>query len=121
MFICDISDREQLSVILNKIKPDTIYHCAAYKHVPLMESQIPLAIQNNIIGTLNVAELARKYNVKKLINISTDKAVEPLSFMGLTKKVSERVIKYYGYISHFPDSNYCYFNPQLFEQPSAYK
>lgn len=90
--IGDIKDRKKLNLIMAKFKPTTVFHAAAYKHVPLMEHNAPEAIKNNIVGTRVVAELAVKYGVKKFIMISSDKAVNPTNIMGATKRSAEKVV-----------------------------
>lgn len=90
--IGDINDRKKLNTIMQKYKPTTIFHAAAYKHVPLMEMNPTEAIKNNIFGTKNVAEIAIKNGVKKFVLISSDKAVNPTNVMGATKRGAEKVI-----------------------------
>lgn len=90
--IGDIKDRKKLSKVMESFKPTTVFHAAAYKHVPLMEINAAEAIKNNIIGTKTVAELSIKYNVKKFIMVSTDKAVNPTNIMGATKRAAEKII-----------------------------
>lgn len=82
--------------ILRDHRPDYIYHAAAYKHVPLMEDSPAEAIRTNVIGTYNVARLADKYGVKKMVLVSTDKAVRPTNVMGATKRFAETIIQYYA-------------------------
>ena len=82
--------------IIKKYKPDYIYHAAAYKHVPLMEDSPAEAIRTNVIGTYNVAKLADKYKVKKMVLVSTDKAVRPTNTMGATKRFAETIIQYFS-------------------------
>lgn len=82
--------------IIKKYRPDYIYHAAAYKHVPLMEDSPVEAIRTNVIGTYNVAKMADKYNVKKMVLVSTDKAVRPTNVMGATKRFAETIIQYFS-------------------------
>jgi FlaA1/EpsC-like NDP-sugar epimerase len=90
--IGDVKDRNRISQVMEIYKPTTVFHAAAYKHVPLMEDNPIEAVKNNIIGTKTVAETAVKYNVKKFILISTDKAVNPTNIMGATKRAAEKII-----------------------------
>jgi FlaA1/EpsC-like NDP-sugar epimerase len=90
--IGDIKDRKKLDQVLRIHKPEIVFHAAAYKHVPLMESNPAEAIKNNIFGTKTVAELAAKHKVAKFILISTDKAVNPTNIMGATKRAAEKMV-----------------------------
>lgn len=90
--IGDIKDRKKLDSVIKVHRPSTIFHAAAYKHVPLMEHNPAEAVKNNILGTKNVAELAIKYKVEKFVLVSTDKAVNPTNIMGATKRAAEKVI-----------------------------
>ena len=92
--IADVRDRARLEQIFIEYRPTVVFHAAAHKHVPLMEGAPDEAVKNNIFGTKNVAELADKYGVKRFVLISTDKAVNPTSVMGTTKRVAEMVIQY---------------------------
>ncbi|HEY9059407.1 MAG TPA: nucleoside-diphosphate sugar epimerase/dehydratase [Pseudobacteroides sp.] len=94
IIIGSIRDRGRLDSVFSRYKPSVIFHTAAHKHVPLMEDNPGEAIKNNVIGTLNLAECADKFNCKKFVLISTDKAVNPLNIMGATKRISEILIKY---------------------------
>ena len=85
----------RIESIIKKYRPDYIYHAAAYKHVPLMEDSPMEAIRTNVIGTYNVARFADKYKVKKMILVSTDKAVRPTNVMGATKRFAETIIQYF--------------------------
>lgn len=91
--ISDIKNAKQLETIFAKFKPEVVFHAAAHKHVPLMEFNVSEAILNNVRGTLNVVLLADRYGVESFIFISTDKAVNPTSVMGATKKVGEVIIQ----------------------------
>lgn len=82
--------------IIKKYRPDYIYHAAAYKHVPLMEDSPAEAIRTNVIGTYNVAKMADKYGVKKMVLVSTDKAVRPTNVMGATKRFAEMIIQHFA-------------------------
>jgi FlaA1/EpsC-like NDP-sugar epimerase len=90
--IGDVKDTESIRKIFLENKIDVIFHAAAYKHVPLMESNIKEAIKNNIFGTYNIASLASEFGVKNFVLISTDKAVNPTSIMGATKRIAEMAI-----------------------------
>jgi len=91
--IADVRDKERLDTIFAAVRPQVVFHAAAHKHVPLMESQPMEAVRNNIFGTKTVAEAAHRYGVEAFVMISTDKAVNPTSVMGATKRVSELVIQ----------------------------
>jgi len=87
-----ISDVGHLDHLFRKYKPSIVYHAAAYKHVPIMEFAVNTAVENNVLGTANVAEIAQKYGVTDFVMISSDKAVRPTNVMGLTKRAAELVI-----------------------------
>ncbi len=92
--IADIKDEHKIMSVITMYKPDVIYHAAAHKHVPLMERNPEEAVKNNIIGTRNVAQAASWNNVKTFVMISTDKAVNPTSVMGASKKIAEMIIQH---------------------------
>lgn len=94
--IADIKDKNLIDRVFDTFRPDLVFHAAAHKHVPLMEENICEAIMNNVYGTRNLVESAEKYKIKKFVNISTDKAVEPTSIMGTTKRLIELIVKYYN-------------------------
>ena len=87
--IASIRDQDRIDEIFKKYRPTLVFHCAAYKHVPLMQEYPLEALKTNMGGTLYMIEAAIRWNVKKFIFISTDKAVKPDSAMGLTKKYGE--------------------------------
>ena len=91
--IGSVRDKNRLESIFEKYKPYLVFHAAAHKHVPLMEISPLEAIKNNIFGTYNTVNLADKYNVKRFILISTDKAVNPTNIMGATKRMCEMIIQ----------------------------
>lgn len=91
--IADVQDRNRIDQIIQTYAPYVIYHAAAHKHVPLMEANPREAVKNNVIGTKNVAELAKQYGVRKFVMISTDKAVNPPNVMGASKRVAEMVVQ----------------------------
>ncbi|MEH7375012.1 polysaccharide biosynthesis protein [Neobacillus drentensis] len=91
--IADITDRDKIFAIMNEYKPRVVFHAAAHKHVPLMERNPEEAIKNNVIGTKNVAEAAGENGVETFVMISTDKAVNPTSVMGATKRIAEMIVQ----------------------------
>ena len=91
-FIADIRFRSRLEYAFAQFRPDVIFHAAAHKHVPLMELNSPEAITNNVLGTKNLVDLALQYDVKHFVMISTDKAVNPTSVMGATKRTAEMLV-----------------------------
>lgn len=90
--IADIQDKERLLQILRDEQPDIVYHAAAHKHVPLMEMNPIESYKNNILGTYNVATAVHETGVKKMVMISTDKAVNPPNVMGASKRVAELIV-----------------------------
>ncbi|GKS58342.1 hypothetical protein YTPLAS18_18690 [Nitrospira sp.] len=91
--IGDVTDARRLSVILKQYRPHIIFHAAAHKHVPLVEMNITEAIKNNCMGTRLVAEAADRFGVERFVLISTDKAVNPTSVMGASKRVAELIVQ----------------------------
>ena len=98
----DVRNRKRLETIFEVYRPDIVLHAAAYKHVPVMENNPSEAIGCNVIGTRNVADLAVAYGVYKFVLISTDKAVNPTSIMGCSKRIAEIYVQSYH---HFLQSN----------------
>ena len=92
-FVGDVTHAERISFVFERFRPQLVFHAAAYKHVPMMELQATEAVVNNVFGTLNVARAAGAYGASKFINVSTDKAVNPVNVMGATKRLSEMVVK----------------------------
>jgi FlaA1/EpsC-like NDP-sugar epimerase len=91
--VADITDRERVERILRTYRPSHIFHAAAYKHVPMMQKNPNEAIRNNVFGTWTVASLARQYQVGRFVLVSTDKAVEPTSVMGASKRAAELIVR----------------------------
>lgn len=90
--LADIQYPSQLEKVFEKYKPQSVFHAAAYKHVPMMENHAWKAVKNNIIGTQNVVEVSKKYGVKRFVLVSTDKAVRPTNVMGTTKRIAEMTV-----------------------------
>jgi len=92
-YICDIADRNRVEQLFETRRPDVVIHAAAHKHVPLMESNPGEAVKNNVMGTRVIAETADKFATRHFVMISTDKAVNPTSIMGSSKRLAEMVIQ----------------------------
>ncbi len=93
VLIASIRNKKRLQCIFEKYHPELIYHAAAHKHVPLMEVSPNEAIKNNVFGTLNLVQTADQYQVKRFVQISTDKAVNPTNVMGASKRICEMMIQ----------------------------
>ena len=94
--VASIRDEKEIDRLWGIYKPEVVFHAAAHKHVPLMETQPKEAIKNNIFGTYNVIEMSIKQNVERFIEISTDKAVNPTNVMGASKRMTEMILQAYG-------------------------
>jgi FlaA1/EpsC-like NDP-sugar epimerase len=103
--VADIRADEKMESLFRKYRPNLIFHAAAYKHVPLMELSPDEAVINNVFGTYNTARLAGKYDACCFVNISTDKAVEPVNVLGATKHLSERLVAELDF--EYPATKYC--------------
>lgn len=93
VIIASVRDKYRLNQIISAYRPSIIFHAAAHKHVPLMEDNAGEAIKNNVLGTLNMAELASQYKIEKFVLISTDKAVNPTNVMGASKRICEMIVQ----------------------------
>lgn len=89
----DVQDRQQLEKVFVRHTPDVVFHAAAYKHVPILESHPWKAVKNNICGTQNLVELSKAFNVDRFVFVSTDKAVRPTNVMGASKRVAEILLQ----------------------------
>jgi FlaA1/EpsC-like NDP-sugar epimerase len=91
--IADVQDRTRIMEVFESHKPQVVFHAAAHKHVPLMERNPSEAIKNNVFGTRNVSDCADKYGAERFVLISSDKAVNPTSVMGATKRIAEMYVQ----------------------------
>lgn len=91
--VADLRDQGRLEAIFARFQPEIVFHAAAHKHVPMMETNVEDAVTNNILGTLHIARLAAEHDVYRLVLISTDKAVNPVNVMGMTKRVAEVIVQ----------------------------
>jgi len=90
--IADVRNLTRLRILFQRWQPEVLFHAAAHKHVPLMESNIEEAITNNILGTRNIVTAALEFDIQKLVMISTDKAIRPVNVMGATKRIAEMIV-----------------------------
>ena len=102
--IADIRDTNRMNIIFERFRPEVVFHTAAHKHVPLMEINIEEAITNNIHGTKNLVDISIKNQIERLVMISTDKAVQPTSVYGATKRLAELIVIDASYRSRIPFS-----------------
>lgn len=102
--LADIRNEQIMEEVFNKYSPEFVYHAAAYKHVPMMEQYPWEAVQTNVFGTLNVVNLAIRFKTEKFVFISSDKAVNPTSVMGATKRLSEIIVQ--GHSSNLHETNF---------------
>jgi len=93
VFVSSVRDSKKMNALFARVHPQIVFHAAAHKHVPLMESSPEEAVKNNICGTLNVAQSADRFGAEAFVLISTDKAVNPTSIMGATKRICEMIIQ----------------------------
>lgn len=99
VIIGSVYNEKRIEYVFNTYRPQVVFHAAAYKHVPLMENNAVEAVRTNVLGTYNVARLCDKYEIEKMVLVSTDKAVRPTNIMGATKSCCEKIIKYFSQIS----------------------
>ncbi len=102
--IASVRDRDKMRDVFDKYRPQIVFHAAAHKHVPLMETSPNEAVKNNVFGTLNVAKCADEFAVETFVQISTDKAVNPTNIMGATKRICEMIIQTIG--RHSKNTNF---------------
>lgn len=93
VMVADIRDTDRLRAVFERLRPQVVFHAAAHKHVPLMESNVEDAVTNNVGGTRTLVGLAERYDVEQFVLISSDKAVNPTNVMGATKRVAEMIVQ----------------------------
>jgi FlaA1/EpsC-like NDP-sugar epimerase len=93
IIVADIRDRHRLQLIFQEYHPEIVFHAAAHKHVPLMEANLEDAVTNNVVGTWNLVNAAQAHGVNHFVLISTDKAVQPVNIMGMTKRIAELIVR----------------------------
>lgn len=103
--IASVRSEERIDTIFQRYRPQLVFHAAAYKHVPLLELHPDEAVLNNVLGTLNIARMAGIYGCDCFVNISTDKAVEPINVLGATKRLGELITVELGRL--YPETKYC--------------
>jgi FlaA1/EpsC-like NDP-sugar epimerase len=105
--LADIRNADVLEQVFSIYKPDVVYHAAAYKHVPIIEENPAQALYTNILGTKNLADLSQKYNVERFVMVSTDKAVNPSSVMGASKRIAEKYVQSLQFKMNLKDPENC--------------
>lgn len=103
--IASVRSEERIDAIFQRYRPQLVFHAAAYKHVPLLELNSDEAVLNNVLGTFNIARMAGVYGCDCFVNISTDKAVEPINVLGATKRLGELITAELGRL--YPETKYC--------------
>jgi FlaA1/EpsC-like NDP-sugar epimerase len=93
LLLADVRDIQRMTGLFGQWRPEIVFHAAAHKHVPMLETNIIEAVSNNVIGTRNLVELCNRFEVERMVMISTDKAVNPTNVMGMTKRVAEIIVK----------------------------
>jgi dTDP-glucose 4,6-dehydratase len=100
--LCDIRDRDALMEVFQREQPDVVFHAAALKHLPMLERFPEEGWKTNVLGTINVLRCAAEVGVRRLVNISTDKAADPTNTLGRTKRLAERITAWYAMQSDLP-------------------
>ncbi|MEL6534490.1 MAG: nucleoside-diphosphate sugar epimerase/dehydratase [Bacteroidota bacterium] len=103
--VADVTNKLRMRQLFEKYRPNVVYHAAAYKHVPLMETYPTEAVLTNVLGTQNVADLSIKYHVEKFVLVSTDKAVNPTNVMGATKRIAEIYVQALNHYVHLTENS----------------
>jgi FlaA1/EpsC-like NDP-sugar epimerase len=96
LVLCDLRDRPEVEAVFNRLRPDVVFHAAALKHLTLLESHPGEAVKTNVWATLDLLEVTAKVGVKRFVNISTDKAADPCSVLGYTKRLTERLTSHFA-------------------------
>jgi FlaA1/EpsC-like NDP-sugar epimerase len=96
LILCDLRDRREVEAVFNRLRPDVVFHAAALKHLTLLEQHPAEAVKTNVWATLDLLEITAKVGVKRFVNISTDKAADPCSVLGYTKRLTERLTSHFA-------------------------
>lgn len=94
--IGSIRDRKRLDEVFDAYRPEVVFHAAAHKHVPLMETSYGEAVKNNVLGTRNLLEACEAHGVERFVMLSTDKAVNPTNIMGATKRINKMMVQVFA-------------------------